>query len=73
MSILDITLKPSDCLAPILELWECTVPVHSLYSQILSNPDRVLTMSQIELFNHLTVCKQLIDVKFCCIATLETI
>ena len=25
-------------------------------------PDRVLSMGQIELFDHLTVCKQMIDV-----------
>ena len=44
---------------------ECGLPLHCHYSEVHSGgvaPDRVLSMGQIELFDHLTVCKQMTDV-----------
>ena len=73
--------KPSFREAPILELWgKKSTPSLPLLPGLLwprvVAPVRVLSMHQIELFNHLTVCKQMTDVKLnclCYIAVLETI
>ena len=66
-------IKPSHREVPFLELWEIwSTPSLSvlpcpLWSRVVA-PDRFLSMGQIEIFDHLTVCKQMDDVllNWCC-------
>ena len=63
--------KPSDGKVPVLKLWVIwSTPSLSLLSGPLwsgvDEPDRVLSMSHIELFDIWTVCKQLTNAKLNC-------
>ena len=73
--------KPSDGKAPVLELWGMgstpSLPLlpGPLWPGVVV-PYRVLSMGHIELFNHLTVCKQMTDIElnfWYYVAILETI
>ena len=56
--------KQSDCEAPVI--LKCRIPLHYHCSQVHSGsvvaPDRVLSMDQIELFDQLTMYKEMADV-----------
>ena len=68
-----MTLKQSDSAAPeMLELWgmRSTPSLPSLPGPLWSGveaPDRILSIGQIELFDILTVCKQMTYAKLNCL------
>ena len=63
--------KPTDSEAPILELWEMW---SALSLPLLPGPlwprvvvcDSIPSLGQVELLDHLTMCKQMTDVKLNC-------
>ena len=62
--------KQSDGEAPVMELWDMSTPSLSLLPVLLWPGvevfERVPSMSQIKLFDHLTVSKLMIDIKLKC-------
>ena len=64
-------IKPSNNKTPVLELSRmcCTTPLAFLPCQLrlgMRVPGGVPSMDQIELFGHLTMCKQMTDVRLNC-------
>ena len=67
MSVLLMTEKKSEEAPVMLALWgmqntSLLLPLPGLHGHGVILPDRILSMGQIELFDHLNVCKQMADV-----------
>ena len=75
-SVLDMTLNCLIVRFQSSNLGECRLPFHYHYSQVYSPglvvPVRVPSLGQIELFSHLTVCKQISSDSFKYNVTLPT-
>ena len=54
-----MTQKPSDCKAQVLELWGNVEYLFIATAPRVVVPDKIVSMGQIKLFDHVTVCKQM--------------